>query len=135
MGAMRTGDDPQWHSRFVEWFNADSFLAFLKLLVRYYEVTKVHLITDNVRYHKAPKILEWLKGKEDAAELDFLLPYAPKLNAVEYIWRKTKKTIAHNRYFQKFQDLKRALALRFNRFQGTAASPRTSIPHFAEAQI
>ena len=131
MGAVRIGDDPKWHSRFVEWFNADSFLAFLKQLVRYYHETKIHLITDNVPYHKAPKIREWLKGKEDLIELHFLPPYAPKLNAVEYIWRKTKKTITHNRYFPNFQDLKRALARRFNRFQGNPASLRTTVPHFA----
>ena len=64
MGAVRTGKNPKWHSLFVEWFNADSFIAFLKQLVRYYDGTKAHLITDNVPYHKAPKVRDWLQGKE-----------------------------------------------------------------------
>jgi putative transposase len=131
MGAVRIGKNPKWHSRFVPWFNADSFLAFLKQLVRYYNGDKIHLITDNVPYHKAPKIREWLEDKEDLIELHFLPPYAPKLNAVEYIWRKTKKSITHNKYFPKFQDLKQALARRFNRFQGNPASIRNTIPNFA----
>lgn len=131
MGAVRIGADPKWHSRFVEWFNADTFLDFLKQLLRYYDGTKVHLITDNVPYHKAPKVLEWLEGKENLIELHFLPPYAPKLNAVEHIWRKTKKAITHNRFFPEFQDLRQALARRFNRFQGNPASLRSVIPHFA----
>jgi len=131
MGAVRIGKTPKWHSLFVEWFNADSFIAFLKQLVRYYHGTKVHLITDNVPYHKAPKVRNWLQGKEDLIELHFLPPYSPKLNAVEYLWKKTKKAITHNRYFAKFQNLKQALARRFNRFQGNPASLRTAIPHFA----
>ena len=131
MGALTIGEEPKWHSRFVPWFNADSFLTFLKQLVRYYDGTKVHLITDNVPYHKAPKVRQWLKDKQDLIELHFLPPYAPKLNAVEHIWRKTKKTITHNRFFPKFEDLKQALARRFNRFQGNPASLRSTIPHFA----
>lgn len=131
MGAVRIGDDPKWHSRFVEWFNADSFVDFLAQLVRYYNGAKIHLITDNVPYHKAPKVREWLKGKERLIELHFLPPYAPKLNAVEYVWKKTKKSTTHNRYFPRFEDLKRALARRFNRFQGNPASLRTAVPHFA----
>ncbi len=131
MGAVRIGDSPKWHSRFVPWFNGDSFIAFLKQLVRYYDGTKVHLITDNVSYHKKPEVREWLKGKEHLIELHFLPPYAPQLNALEYLWKKTKKAIPHNRYFPKFQDLKQALACRSNRFQGNPASVRTAIPHFA----
>ncbi len=48
---------------FVEWFNADSFIAFLKQLVRYYDGTKVHLITDNVPYHKAQRCVSGCKEK------------------------------------------------------------------------
>ena len=47
----------------------------------------------------------------------FLSPaYSPNLNAVEYIWRKTKRAITHNRFFRKLQDLKEAPARRFNGF-------------------
>jgi transposase len=131
MGAVRIGENPKWHFRFVPWFNGDSFVDFLVQLVRYYDGTKIHLITDNVGYHKSPKVRAWLQGKERIIELHYLPAYAPKLNAVEYIWKKTKKTITHNRYFRRFEDLKQALARRFNRFQGNPASLRSTVPHFA----
>jgi len=131
-GAITIGEYPKWHFRFEkEKFNSDSFIGLLNQLTRQYQDRKIHLVTDNARYHKAPKVREWLKGKENLIELHFLPPYAPKLNAVEYIRKKTKKTITHNRYFPKFQDLKQALTRRFNRFQGNLASMRTAIPHFA----
>jgi transposase len=131
MGAVRIAEHPKWHFRFVPWFNADSFLDFLTQPVRYYKGTKIHLITDNVPYHKAPKVREWLEGKEHLIELHFLPGYAPKLNAVEYVRRKTKKTMTHNRYFSRFEDLKQALARRFNRYQGNPASLKTTVPHFS----
>ena len=58
MAAVQIEGGSKWHSRSLEWFNADSLLAFLKQVVRYYEGTKIHLITDNVPYHKAPQIRE-----------------------------------------------------------------------------
>ena len=131
MGAVRIGENPKWHSRFVEVFNADTFIDFLRQLLRYYDGTKIHMITDNVPYHKSPKVREWLADKEHLIELHFLPPYSPKLNAVEYVWKKTKKKITHNKYFPKLNDLREALARRFNRFQGNSASLRTVIPHFA----
>jgi transposase len=72
-----------------------------------------------------------LKGKEHLIELQFLPGYAPKLNAVEYVRRKTKRTMTHNRYFRRFEDLKRALARRFNWYQGNPASLRTTVPLFS----
>lgn len=131
MGAVRIGGEPKWHSRFVQVFNAETFVDFLKQLVRYYHGTKIHMITDNVPYHKAPQVREWLEGKQDLIELHFLPSYSPKLNAVEYVWRKTKQTITHNKFFPNLEDLKQDLARRFNRYQGNPASLRTVIPYFA----
>jgi hypothetical protein len=71
MGAVRIGENPKWHFRFVPWFNADSFVDFLTQLVRYYGGTKIHLITDNVPYHKSPKVREWLNGKEHPSNCTF----------------------------------------------------------------
>jgi transposase len=110
MGAVRVGANPQWHSRFVEVFNAATFIEFLNQLLRYYRGTKIHLITDNAQYHKSPTVQRWLEGEEDLIELHFLPPYSPNLNAVEYLWRKTKRAITHNKFFPKLRDLKDALA-------------------------
>ena len=131
MGAVRIGPKPQWHSRFVEVFNAETFIAVLSQLVRYYRGSKIRLITDNAKYHKTPKVREWLKGKEGLIELHFLPAYSPKLNAVEYLWRRTKRAVTHNKFFERLADLKQAMARRFNRFQGNPASLRSAIPYFA----
>ena len=72
-----------------------------------------------------------LEGKEHLMEFHFLPAYSPKLNAVEYVWRKTKRAITHNKFFPRLQDLRQALARRFNRFQGNPASLRSAVPHFA----
>ena len=63
-GAVTTGDQPKFHFRFVRWFDSDSFLAFLNQLISRYKGRKIHLIVDNAKYHKGPKVRKWLKGKE-----------------------------------------------------------------------
>ena len=131
MGAVRIGSKPQWHSRFVKVFNAETFIEFLSQLLRYYNGIKIHLITDNAQYHKSPAVRGWLKGKEHLIELHYLPAYSPKLNAIEYVWRKTKRAITHNKFFAKLTDLRQALARRFNRFQGNPASLRSAVPYFA----
>lgn len=131
MGAVRIGAHPQWHSRFVGVFNAETFIQFLDQLLRYYRGTKIHLITDNAPYHKSPAVRTWLIGKEHLIEFHFLPAYSPKLNAVEYVWRKTKRAVTHNTFFPRLQDLRQVLARRFNRFQGNPASLRSAIPYFA----
>jgi transposase len=131
IGAVQIGKTPKWHFRLVDWFNADSFISFLDQLLQDYNGTKIHFITDNSKYHKGPKVREWLKGKESLIELHFIPPYSPKLNAAEYLWKKTKKATTHNRYFAKFDELIEALNRQFARFQRSPASIRTTIPHFA----
>lgn len=83
MGAVRIGSNPQGHSGFVEGFNGGTFITFLNQLLLYYKGVKVHLITNNAKYHKSPSVREWLKEKEDLIELHFLPAYSPNLNAVE----------------------------------------------------
>lgn len=131
IGAVQVGAEPQWHFRLVDWFNTDSFLAFLEQLLLHYEGTKIHYITDNARYHKGPKVEKWLKGKEHLIELHFLPPYSPKLNAAEYLWRKTKKATTHNRYFAKVEELVQALNRQLARFRESPDSIRSTVPHFA----
>jgi len=131
IGAVQIGKAPKWHFRLVDWFNADSFIAFLDQLLQHYNGTKIHFITDNAKYHKGPKVRDWLNGKEALIELHFIPPYSPKLNAAEYLWKKTKKATTHNRYFAKFDELIEALNQQFARFQRSPASIRTTIPHFA----
>jgi transposase len=122
---------PKWHFRFEkEKFNGESFIALLRQLTRYYQGKKVHLITDNVPYHKAPNVRKWVETNSDKIKLHFLPKYSPKLNATEYVWRKVKRMTTHNRYFETVEDLAAELFRRFNRFQGNPASLRSTIAGF-----
>ena len=64
MGAVRIGANPQWHSRFVKVFNAETFIEFLHQLHRYYRGIKIHLITDNAPYHKSPEFGSGSKARK-----------------------------------------------------------------------
>ena len=56
MGAVTVGPYPKFHFRFVNWFNTHSFLAFLDQLISRYRGRKIHMILDNAKYHKGPKV-------------------------------------------------------------------------------
>lgn len=131
MGAVTTGEKPKFHFRFVDWFNGDSFLVFLKQLVSRYKERKIHLIVDNASYHRAPKVREWLKKNKARIELHFLPPYSPELNATERVWKETRRKSTHNRFFGSVKEFKERLFRRFNRFQGNPASLRSVIASFA----
>jgi transposase len=131
-GAVKVdGEAPKWHFRFEkEKFNSDSFIGLLRQLTRYYQGKKVHLITDNVPYHKGPKVRKWVEESSDKIKLHFLPEYSPKLNATEYVWRKVKRMTTHNRYFETAESLASELFRRFNRLQGNPVSLRNTIAGF-----
>jgi transposase len=131
MGAVALGRGPKWHSRMVNTFNGETFLSFLRQLLRQYPDRKIHLICDNAPYHKTLKISQWLKAHEDRIELFFLPPYSPEFNAVEYVWKETRRKTTHNRFFKTLNDLKSGLATRFNRFQGNPGSLSNILKSFA----
>lgn len=131
MGAVTVGHNPKWHSRMVSTFNGDTFLSFLKQIVRQYPGSKIHMICDNAAYHKTRKVSQWLEEHGNQIELFFLPPYSPEYNAVEYVWKETPRKTTHNRFFKRLEDLKEGLAIRFNRFQGNPASLRNVIKSFA----
>lgn len=80
------------------------------------------MILDNVRYHHAKNLREWLKEKRNEIELHYLPPYSPNLNPIEKVWKKTKKESVHNKHFATLSELHKAVFRRFNRIQGNPAS-------------
>jgi transposase len=132
-GAVNVTDAnaPGWHFRFAEVFNAATFVQFLSQLLRYYGETKIFLILDNARYHKAGPILEWYAAREERIKFFFLPPYSPDLNATEYVWRATKRRATHNIYFKTKRELYFKLFRRFNRYQGNPSALRSTVAHFS----
>lgn len=70
--------------------NADRFVVFLKE-VRKHIRGKLILVIDNLRVHKSKIVIAYLKNQKDWLKVEFLPPYAPELNPVEYLWSSRKR--------------------------------------------
>lgn len=96
-----------------EVFNAETFRLFLEKLLFEAEVgtskkgkkKKILLILDNAKYHHAKLLQPWLEEMKDLLELMFLPPYSPDLNAIEMMWKKTRRNVTHNRFFESLDNL------------------------------
>ena len=64
--------------------NADRFIAFLRRLSKD-AGQKVILIVDNLKVHKAGKVMAWAKSHAHEIELFYLPSYAPDHNPSEYL--------------------------------------------------
>jgi transposase len=97
-----------------EIFNAETFRLFLMKLLLTAETgrtkdgkkRKILLVLDNARYHHAKILQPWINEVSDLLELFFLPPYSPDLNPIEMLWKKTRRNVTHNRYFNSLQTLR-----------------------------
>ena len=109
-----------------EIFNAVTFQKFLEKIVvdaivgidNEGKKKKILLVLDNARYHHAKMIQPWLEEMKDVIELFFLPPYSPDLNAIEMLWKKTRRAVTHNRFFESLDNLKYDLKMYWNQFTG-----------------
>lgn len=107
-----------------EIFNAVTFQKFLEKIVIQATVCKnnvgskkkILLVLDNAKYHHAKIIQPWLEEMKDVIELFFLPPYSPDLNAIEMLWKKTRRDVTHNRFFESLDNLKYDLKMYWNQF-------------------
>lgn len=118
------GEDGQFIFEQSDNFNAITFQGFLQKLISSATIEtdnngnrkKILLILDNAKYHHAKIIQPWLEGVSDLLELLFLPPYSPDINIIERLWKKTRREVTHNRYFEKLQDIKYDLTMYWNNF-------------------
>jgi transposase len=102
-----------------EKFNAETFRLFLKKLVNEASVgnkengkkRKILLVLDNAKYHHAKILQPWIESISNILELFFLPPYSPDLNAIEMLWKKTRRNVTHNRFFKSLEMLRYDLSL------------------------
>jgi transposase len=91
-----------------ETINAEEVLVFLKKIEAFYpEKQKIHIILDNARYYRNEKVTEYLKTSRIV--FMFLPPYSPNLNLIERLWKFMRKNVINNRYYEKFDEFRRAL--------------------------
>lgn len=87
-------------------FNAETFQAFLSLLLRHKRKGRTMVvIVDNASWHKSRELQPWLEAHKQALRLDFLPPYSPDLNAIERVWKLARRLRTHNRYFATLDEL------------------------------
>jgi len=104
----------QMISHFNNLFEAQSFLVFLKsLLRRRSHGKKMGVILDNARYHHAAALADWLHEHLAVLELLFLPPYSPELNPIERVWKLMRRVCTHNEYFPELELLQNALKRQF----------------------
>ena len=85
---------------FADRGNYKSFKKHLrKIMHTYSKAPKIILILDNVRYHHAKLLGNFLKNNEKL-ELMYLPPYSPDLNPIERAWWFMRKSITHNRFVE-----------------------------------
>ena len=93
---------------FPEKVNAETTIEFLKkLLAKYFEASKIHIILDNAPYHHALSVKEYAEANN--INLIFLPPYSPNLNLAERLWAFMRRQVLATNYFESFQDFKKAI--------------------------
>lgn len=69
---------------------APQIVAFLKALVAQIE-HRLLIIWDGLRAHRSRLVRDYLDTLDGHVAIDFLPPYAPELNPVEYLWAWLKR--------------------------------------------
>jgi DDE superfamily endonuclease len=116
-GAVRLGDASFTYLHLQDYFQWETYLAFLEQVVVpafYRRRHRIYLIQDNASYHKKQETYDWFKANRRYVEVFQLPPYWPELNATERIWNYTRKHVTHNRFYERPQDLCDALFHRFD---------------------
>lgn len=87
-------------------FDADSFEAFLGLLLRHRSRSRrMVAVLDNAPYHRAESLQPYLEKHRAHLQLAYLPPYSPELNPIERVWKLLRKLRTHNEYFDKLEHL------------------------------
>jgi transposase len=95
-------------------FNAQTFAAFLKLLLRHRRRGKrMVVVLDNARYHHAVLLAPLLRRYRKCLTLFFLPPYSPQLSTIERVWKLTRRLVMHNRYFATLDEVVEAVEVCF----------------------
>jgi len=92
---------------FYDAINADSTIdLFSKIEAKHPEAKAIYVIVDNARYYRSRLLKEYTEGTK--IKLMFLPPYSPNLNLIERYWKFFKKKVLNNRYYETFEEFKRA---------------------------
>lgn len=116
-GAVRLRDGKFIFHR-AEKFNAESFFLFVRdlRLVSCHSGRKVEVILDNASYHHAKLHRRWREKSASRFATNYLPPYSPELNPIEWVWKLVRRLAAHNRHFSSIEEITRAVEHTFVRW-------------------
>jgi transposase len=116
-GALSLEARPRFHYLFAPVFNAQTFLDFLKFIVRRSR-RKLFLVIDNGPCHNLDaEGRAWLTVNRWRIELFRLPPYSPEFNPTEGVWKETKKRTTHNTFYRTTDERDAALTGTFESFR------------------
>jgi transposase len=85
-------------------FNGASYIAFLTTILE--QTTEpLFLVQDGAPYHRAASVTAFFEQHRARLHVIRLPSYSPDYNPIEFLWRATKRSATHNRYFPEFADL------------------------------
>jgi transposase len=113
-GAVNLGNGVFVHT-FCSVFNAETFLQFLRRLLRHRSIRRrMIIVLDNARYHHARLLRPFLSRYRRILSLLFLPPYSPQLASIERVWKLARRRATHNRYFATLAEVLEAVNLCFD---------------------
>ena len=118
-GAVRIRDGKFVYLRETGMFDGESFFVFLKKLKAQScrAGRKVILLIDNAKYHHALLHKDWRSANDEIFHCEYLPPYGPDLNPIERVWKLTRRTSVHNRYFPALEDVDAAVERQFSAWE------------------
>ena len=77
---------------------------------------KVYASREENRNLIIQELKKYLELAKDRLELFFLPAYSPDLNAIEMLWKKTRRNVTHNKYFKDITEMKQELVSYWEQF-------------------
>jgi transposase len=85
----------------VETVNAASTITLLEAIEALYPMLAlIHVFLDNVRYHHAKVLQDWLARRECRIKLHFIPSYCPHLDPIERLWGLMHRNVTHNKTYE-----------------------------------
>ena len=66
---------------------------------------------------QSPRFKGFFSDNQDRLVRVFLPSYSPELNPIERVWRITRRTVTHNRYFTSMKELEKDLVSYFAKWE------------------
>lgn len=99
------------YTRKSQAINSNGFVKFLNQIAKKHPNKMIILVVDNAGWHHSKKVKA---KKPHNIRLLFLTPYSPDLNPIERLWKRLRKDVTHNSFFETNAHLQNALRRFFN---------------------